>query len=294
MMSSACDDCVPGSSPTRRASHRGAHVGRQVGGRLDDETHDGIEKARKHLFSLAAANFLGRAHVYPPVRHAFRRLAGSPVFALTALITLGVAIGANALIFSVVNGVLLKPLPFAAPDQLVGVWHFAPGIMAGDLNQAPATYLTYREAKVFQDIGMWRDEAASVTGHGEPERVDTLRLTQGTLDLLGVRPELGRVFTPEDDAHGSAPTVILAPRLLAPGLWRQPERATAVVGDRRHADASSRRPSGKLPLPQRATGGGAALPLNRAELFVGNFSYHALARLKPGGRSSRRVRTLPA
>ena len=83
------------------------------------------------------------------MRHAFRRLSASPVFSLTALVTLGVAIGANALIFSVVNGVLLKPLPFANPDQLVGVWHFAPGIMAGDLNQAPSTYLTYREGKVF-------------------------------------------------------------------------------------------------------------------------------------------------
>jgi hypothetical protein len=148
--------------------------------------------------------------VQTAVKHALRRLAASPVFSLTALVTLGVAIGANALIFSVVNGVLLKPLPFAAPDQLVAVWHFAPGIMAGDLNQSPATYLTYREGKVFQDIGMWRDEAASVTGHGEPERVDTLRLTEGTLPLLGIRPALGRDFTPEDDSPAGAPSVILS------------------------------------------------------------------------------------
>ncbi len=61
------------------------------------------------------------------MRHALRRLRHTPVFSLTAIITLGAAIGANALIFSVVNGVLLKPLPFADPERLVGVWHVAPG-----------------------------------------------------------------------------------------------------------------------------------------------------------------------
>ncbi|HTM33108.1 MAG TPA: ABC transporter permease, partial [Vicinamibacterales bacterium] len=229
------------------------------------------------------ANFLGRAHVYPPVRHAFRRLVGSPVFALTALITLGVAIGANALIFSVVNGVLLKPLPFAAPDQLVGVWHFAPGIMAGDLNQAPSTYLTYREAKVFQDIGMWRDEAASVTGHGEPERVDTLRLTQGTLDLLGVRPEFGRIFTPEDDTYGSAPTVILGHDYWQRVFGGNPNALQqSLVIDGTPTQVVGILPAGFRFLNERPA---LVLPfqLNRAELFVGNFSYYALARLKPGG-----------
>ena len=144
------------------------------------------------------------------MKHALRRLAGSPIFSLTALVTLGVAIGANALILSVVNGVLLKPLPYANPEQLVGAWHLAPGVMAGDLNQSPATYLTYREAKVFQDIGMWSDGAASITGRGEPERVDSLSVTDGTLPLLGIRPALGRLFTAEDDAPGSAETVILS------------------------------------------------------------------------------------
>jgi hypothetical protein len=71
------------------------------------------------------------------VRYAFRRLLSTPAFTLTALITLGVGIGANALIFSVVNGVLLRPLPFPEPDRLVGVWHVAPGLMEGDLNQSP-------------------------------------------------------------------------------------------------------------------------------------------------------------
>ena len=79
------------------------------------------------------------------LRHALRRLLKTPAFSLTAAVTLAAAIGANALIFSVVNGVLLKPLPFADPERLVGVWHVAPGIAPGPMNQAPSTYFMYRE-----------------------------------------------------------------------------------------------------------------------------------------------------
>lgn len=86
---------------------------------------------------------------------ALRRLFKSPAFALTAIITVGAAIGANALIFSVVNGIILKPLPFPAPASLVGVWHVAPGVMPGPLQQSAATYFMYRDAaQVFEDIGL--------------------------------------------------------------------------------------------------------------------------------------------
>ncbi len=102
------------------------------------------------------------------MRQALRRLSKSPAFSLTATITLGAAIGANALIFSVVNGVLLKPLPFADPARLVGVWHVAPGIAPGPMNQAPSTYFTYREqGRVFEDIGLWDDTSVTITGRGD-------------------------------------------------------------------------------------------------------------------------------
>ncbi|MCC7179380.1 MAG: ABC transporter permease [Acidobacteria bacterium] len=216
------------------------------------------------------------------MKHAIRRLLTSPVFSLTALVTLGVAIGANALIFSVVNGVLLKPLPFANPEQLVAVWHFAPGVMAGDLNMSPATYLTYRDERVFQDIGMWRDEAASVTGHGEPERVDTLRVTEGTLPLLGIRPALGRIFTPEDDAPGSAPSVVLSHEYWQRVFGGSP----GALGQSLVIDGTPTQVIGVLPESFRFLRERPALVLpfrlNRAEVFVGNFSYYGLARLKPG------------
>ncbi|MDP1570118.1 MAG: ABC transporter permease [Vicinamibacterales bacterium] len=216
------------------------------------------------------------------MRYAFRRLLASPAFTLTALITMGAAIGANALIFSVVNGVLLKPLPFPDPDRLVGVWHVAPGLMEGDLNQSPANYLTYREARVFADTGLWNAGAVTVTGRGEPERVDALVVTDGTLPVVGVTPALGRLFTRDDDAPGSAETV-----LLSHDYWQRVFGARAdAVGQSIVVDGRPRQVIGVLPEGFRFLryNPSMVLPLrlDPAEVFVGNFSYRGVARLKPG------------
>ena len=165
------------------------------------------------------------------MKYALRRLVTTPIFTATALLTLGLALGANGLIFSVVNGVLLKPLPFADPERLVGVWHVAPGLMSGDLNMSPATYFAYREDGVFQDIGMWDNGAASVTGRGEPERVDTLSVTDGTLPLLGVQPALGRLFSAADDTPGSAATLMLTRMALTVALSRVPSTSRPVTSN---------------------------------------------------------------
>lgn len=99
------------------------------------------------------------------LRHSLRRLGRNPLFTAIAIVTLAVSIGANSAIFSIVNGVLLKPLPYDDPERLVGVWHKAPGIGFGDLNQSPALHFHYREEnRVFEDIGMWSTNAVSVTG----------------------------------------------------------------------------------------------------------------------------------
>ena len=216
------------------------------------------------------------------MKHAIRRLLKTPAFSLTALITVGAAIGANALIFSVVNGVILKPLPFADPDRLVGVWHVAPGLMPGDLNQSPATYFTYRENKVFDDIGMWDNTAVTITGRGEPERVDGLLVTDGTLPVVGVRPALGRTFTPADDTPGSAETVLLSHIYWQRALGGNP----AAIGQSLVIDGRPREIIGVLPEGFRFLRHNPAVVLpfrfNRAEIFFGNFSYQAVARLKPG------------
>src|SRR5687768_16837432 len=151
------------------------------------------------------------------IRHVLRRLARVPLFTSVAAITLGVGIGANTAIFSVVNGVLLKPLPFAGAERLVGVWHTAPGLNIERLNQSPATYLTYRDSsRVFEDIAIWTGGAQTVTGTGEPERVQSLIVTDGFLSLLGIQPALGRRFTGEDDSTRSPERV-----MLAHGYWQR-------------------------------------------------------------------------
>src|SRR6202166_4450830 len=129
-----------------------------------------------------------------------RRLGRAPMFTAITLITLAAGVGANTVVFSVLEGVLLKPLPYAQAERLVGVWHKAPGINIPELNMSPSNYFIYREqGRTFQDIGMYQGDSVSVTGIGEPEQVRALNVSEATLPLLGVQPMLGRQFRHVDD-----------------------------------------------------------------------------------------------
>src|SRR5215813_5840190 len=153
------------------------------------------------------------------LKHIFRRLVWSPMFTAVALITLALGIGANTAIFSVVNGVLIKPLPFPRPQELLGIWHVAPGIKPslGDVNCSPTMYFTYRdENRTFQEFGLWSNGGASITGVAEPEQVQALFVTYGTLQALGVQPVVGRWFSQADDTPGSEETI-----MLTHGYWQR-------------------------------------------------------------------------
>ena len=141
------------------------------------------------------------------------------MFTATALITLAIGIGANTAVFSVVNGVLIRPLPYPQSEELVGVWHSAPGVgfKDGTVNVSPTLYLTYRdESRTFRDVGIWSRGGVTVTGLSEPEQVRSLFVTQGVLDAVGVPPALGRWFSREDDTPGTPETV-----LLTHGYWQR-------------------------------------------------------------------------
>ena len=100
-----------------------------------------------------------------PLRQVVRRLGRAPLFTALTVATLALALGANTAIFSVLNGVLLEPLPYPEPDRLVGVWHVAPGVNLPELGSAAFLYFTYREeGRTFQDVGLWSDRSATVTG----------------------------------------------------------------------------------------------------------------------------------
>src|SRR5450432_1724081 len=101
-----------------------------------------------------------------------RRLLKAPGFTAVTLITLPIGIGANTAIFSVVEGILLKPLPFQDPERLVGVWHTSAKLNLPKFEASPSTYFTYREeGRVFEDMGLYTEGSVSVTQLGQPEQV---------------------------------------------------------------------------------------------------------------------------
>jgi predicted permease len=217
-------------------------------------------------------------------RQVFRRLGRAPLFTVITLVTLAAGVGANTVIFSVLEGVLLKPLPYPHPEQLIGVWHTAPGIGITDLNMSPSVYMIDREQNTtFQDIGAYDADSLSVTGAGEPEQVRGLDVTDGTLPLLGVKPALGRLFTRADDSPGSPDTV-----LLSYGYWHQKfGGASSAIGRSITVDGKSREIIGVLPQGFHFLDfedASLVIPFkwDRNKMKLGNFSYEALARLRPG------------
>ena len=218
-----------------------------------------------------------------PLTRLSRRLPRSPLFTAVALLTLAVGIGANTALFSVVFTVLLKPLPFAEPERLVGVWHTATGMNIPRIEMGPAFYLTYRDGnRVFERLGLWANRAVSLTGVGDPERVPVLMVTDGTLPALRVKPFLGRTFTREDDSPGAPERAI-----LTYAYWQRKFGGDrSVLGRRLTVDDKPREVIGILPEGFDFLGSEAAmlLPLqfNPAEAFIGNFAYQGVARLKPG------------
>ena len=218
------------------------------------------------------------------LRQVLRRLGRAPLFTAITLITLAAGVGANTVIFSVLEGVLLKPLPYPHPERLIGVWHQAPGINIPDLNMAPSMYFIDREqSTTFQDIGAYTNDSFSITGAGEPEQVFGLDVTDGTLPLLGVVPAVGRLFTREDDSPGTPETV-----MISYGYWHQKFGGDpGVIGRSIIADGKPRQIIGVLPkgfhfLDEKDAAVVAPFKWDRSKMKLGNFSYRALARLKPG------------
>ena len=153
--------------------------------------------------------------LWQDLRYAARTFWKQPAFAATAVLTLALGIGATTAIFSVVYGVLLKPLPFHEPERLVSLRQHAPH--GAGTNHGPATYLTYREnQRAFEAIGAWDPTEVSITGGGDPERVQALLVSAATLPLLRVQPVLGRVFSAEDDTPGNPLRVV-----LTYGYWQR-------------------------------------------------------------------------
>jgi predicted permease len=210
-----------------------------------------------------------------------RRLLQLPLFTGVAIFTLALGIGANAAIFSVVDGVLLKPLPYPHADRLVVLDHSAAGLDLKRAGIAPFLYFTYREdARLFEDVGMWQDDSLSVTGVGEPEQVTAMDVTDGLLPLLGATPAVGRLFTRLDDSPQDAATVVL----MAPYWHARFGSDPSVIGRRILLDGKAHEIIGVLSdsftfLDEKPS---VIIPLglDRSKVRLGQFSYQAIGRLK--------------
>ena len=213
-----------------------------------------------------------------------RRLLRAPVFTVITLITLAAGVGANIAVFSVVEGVLLKPLPYPHPERLVGVWHTAPGLNIDDVNMAPSNYFIYRDQnRVFEDVGIYQGDSVSVTGQGEPERVQALDVTDGVLPILGLKPVLGRWFSRAEDSPSGPDTI-----MLSYDYWRSRFGADrSILGRSIRVDGKARQVIGVMPKEFRFLDWEQPkiflpLRLDRAKVTLGQFSYEGVARLRPG------------
>ncbi len=218
----------------------------------------------------------------------FRRLRKSPGFAATVLATLAIGIGANTAVFSVVNSVLLKPLPYPNSDQLVALWLNAPGAgglsnFESGLHLSSSMYLTFAEHnRSFQSLGVWTTGTANVTGLAKPEEVHTGLVSDGVLQTLDVQPALGRWLTQADqDPHGAKTA------MLSYGYWqRRYGGDRSVIGRSIHVDAQTREIVGVMPqdfrLIDRTFDLLIPLAFDRSHQKLAGFGFDGVARLKPG------------
>jgi len=135
------------------------------------------------------------------VRFGLRILKKSPAFTAAAVITLALGIGANTALFTLVRGILLRPLPVRAANRLVVIWDSNPGVGLSRVGPSGQDYLDWRDQKThaFEDLFLFEHGTGTVTGNGDPEQVAGLRVTTNFGDFFGIVPVVGRTFLPEEE-----------------------------------------------------------------------------------------------
>jgi predicted permease len=176
------------------------------------------------------------------LRSALRQLRKNPEFTAVAALTLALGIGANTAIFSVVNAVLLNPLPFPNDSRIVSLFEATPNFPEGSISY-PNFLDWQRDNHAFEAMAAFRWTDGAITGVGEAEQVQARRVSQTFFPILGVNPILGRNFTPEEDRRGANPTA-----LISEGLWKRKfGRDPNVIGKRLIVDGQGRTIIGVIP-----------------------------------------------
>ncbi|MFP2909419.1 ABC transporter permease, partial [Pyxidicoccus sp. 3LFB2] len=172
--------------------------------------HEREREMRRSLFLDALAQ---------DVRYAVRTLRKAPVFTLVAILTLALGIGATTALFSVVRGVLLKPLPFPAPERLVRLWQASPVLDSPRAALSQNDFVDWKtRQQSFSDLGAWwhveKMSGVDLSGLGDPEELSATYVTDGFFSTLGLAPQLGRALLPEENVPGQDAVVV-----LSHGLW---------------------------------------------------------------------------
>ncbi|MGH7678751.1 MAG: ABC transporter permease, partial [Gemmatimonadaceae bacterium] len=222
----------------------------------------------------------------PALRHALRSLKRTPAFTVTAVLTLVIGVAATVAIFTVVNRVLLSPLPYGNSERLVGAWHDLPPLALKHVEQTSSTYFAYqRHAQSIEGIGIYQDGSMNVSdpgGGGEPQRIDAAWISASLIPVMQVPPLLGRPFNEVEDLP-KGPNVVI----ISESMWRNRFGAErSVIGRKLDVNGLSREIVGVMPERFRFPTATTQLWIPRAldpnEQFAGGFQYQSIARLKPG------------
>jgi len=224
------------------------------------------------------------------LQYAFRSLRNSPGFTIVAVLTLALGVGANSAVFSLINAVLLRPLPYAQPDQLVLVWESAPFFGLHDSPVSPANYLDWRaRARSFEEMGALEDTSYRLIGDGTPEVVRGNLATASLFRVLRTRPALGRIFRDDEDQTGAQRVAI-----ISDSFWRRRFDAdphvlgrTLTLNDEKHTIIGVLAAGSEPPVEYNPTIGEIWTPFGAsytAQQWAqrGRHNIMVIARLKPG------------
>jgi len=246
----------------------------------------GIERIKEEGREARGVSFVDS--LMQDLRYGLRMLHKNPGFTIIAILTLALGTGANSAVFSVVNGVLLKPLNYPKPEELVALHQIAPGAAGladfeNGLLLSPSMYFTYAENnRAFQSLGVWTRDISNVTGVAEPEQVRAVVVSDGVLQALSVAPQVGRWLMAADQAPRGPQRV-----MLSYGYWqRRFGGDRGVIGRNVMVDSKSTEIVGVMPKGFRFVDTDfdlvEALQFDRGKLILAGFGFNGIARLKPG------------
>jgi predicted permease len=284
----------------RRYSDLDVSISEHIAERADELEAEGIPRAkaeqtaRREFGNVALISQRSREtwqwqaveSVLADLKFTLRRLFKSPGFTITVLLTLAIGIGANTAVFTVVNSVLLKPLPYPQSDRILSLRLDAPGaggLSNGGLSLSPSMYLTFSSHnRTFQSLGIWAPRTSNITGVAQPEQVQMENISDGVLQTLAVPPAIGRWFGQTDqDPHGAKSV------MLGYGYWqRRFAGDPKAIGRSIEVDGVTRTIVGVMPRGFRMVDQEfdilVPLALDLTNQRLAGFGYNGIGRLKSG------------